>query len=305
MITKTQGEEDVELLASSHSGHGKPGFRVRAPQQRPAISILLSGPILTMVGLIVGAALISGVHHFTLIFFKGRCVEGRFSQFWMKNISNVLSIVVQTLCVASISVSLTQLIWWFLRRQPFTVAQLDQLFSLPGCLPTLRLVLSKSSWRILPIIFISTLIPVYTFVSILAPNALEVGPASPKTQTLTVPTIFYGRDPLEQGWAYPRNPANCFYQLTSNFERVLGSSMRFDSLLGWSAPLGCESGCNYTMEYSAPALRCSIMDTKGILYDNASSPSQPLARLWISENQAGVYNATTEVVNSNADIAVS
>ncbi|PBK61410.1 hypothetical protein ARMSODRAFT_1064875 [Armillaria solidipes] len=256
MITKSQGEEVAELLASPHSGHG--------------------------------------------------CrVEGRFSQFWMKNISNALSIVVQTLCVASISVSLTQLIWWFLRRQPFTVAELDQLFSLPGRLPTLRLVLSKSSWRILPIIFISTLIPVYTLVSILAPNALEVGPASPKTQTLTVPTIFYGRDPLEQGWAYPQIPAICFYQLTSNFERILGSSMRLDKLVGWNAPLGCESGCNYTLEYSGPALRCSSMDTEGILYNNASSPSRPLSLLWISENQEGVYNATTEVVNSDADIAVS
>ncbi len=107
MITKAQGEEDVELLASSHSGHGKHGFRVQAPQQPSTNSVLLSGPVLTMAGLIMGAALISGVHHYILITLKGRRVEGRFSQFQMKNTTNALSIVVQTLCVASVSLSLT------------------------------------------------------------------------------------------------------------------------------------------------------------------------------------------------------
>ncbi len=100
-------EDTVELLALSDSGNRlapKSRFRV---QTHPMISIILSGSTLTIAGLIMGAALVSGVHHFFLVFLDGRQVE---EQFWMKNTSNALSIVVQTLCVASVSVSLTQLV---------------------------------------------------------------------------------------------------------------------------------------------------------------------------------------------------
>ncbi len=181
------------------------------------------------------------MHHFFLVFLDGRQVE---EQFWMKNTSNALSIVVQTLCVASVSVSLTQLVCitiyyceqisYIPRRSggssaagPLLLHSWISYSAYQDTYPLSGLILSKSSWGILPIIFISTLIPVYTLVSILAPNALEIGPASPKVQTLTVPTIFFGQDPLEHGWAYPRIPGICFYQLTSNFERVLGSALRF------------------------------------------------------------------------------
>ncbi|KAK0454219.1 uncharacterized protein EV420DRAFT_1555814 [Desarmillaria tabescens] len=307
MMANVNGEEKAELLTPSHSGHGlasKSKFRGRIPLSPTTISTMLSGPNLTIVGLIAGAAFVSVVHHFFLVFLRGRRVE---EQFWMKNTSNALSIVVQSLCAVSVSVSLTQLIWWFLRRRPFTVSQLNQLFSLPGQLPTLFLVLSKRPWRILPIIFISALIPVYTLVSILAPNALAVGPASPKTQIISAPTIFFDRDPLEQGWAYPLpSVSGCIYEVTSSFERVLERSLRFDGLVGWSAPLGCESGCNYTLQYSAPALRCSSIDAEDIL--NGSStihPAQPPALLWSNDSSEGVYNGASQYMRSDVDIAIS
>ncbi|KAK0193425.1 hypothetical protein F5146DRAFT_1134096 [Armillaria mellea] len=262
---------------------------------------MFSGPILTIAGLIVGAVFVSVVHHSFLVFLQGRRVE---EQFWMKNSSNALSIVVQSLCAASVSMSLTQLIWWFLRRRPFTVSQLNQLFSLPGQLPTLFLVLSKRPWRILPIIFISALIPVYTLVSILAPNSLAVGPASPKTQIISVPTIFFNRDALEQGWAYPLpGDSGCPYDVTTSFERVLERSLRFDELVGWSAPLGCENGCNYTLQYTAPALRCSSIDAEGIILDGSPTlhPNQPPALLWSNNVSEGVYNGASQYMRSDVD----
>ncbi len=47
------------------------------------------------------------------------------------------------------------------------------------------------------------------------------------------------------------------------------------------------------------------MDTEGIIYNETSSPSQPLALLKVESGYEGVYNATTEVVNSDVDIAIS
>lgn len=259
------------------------------------------------------------VHHFFLVFLRGPVVQ---QQLWMKNTSNALSTLVQGLCVASLSVSLTQLvsifssfalrhylpflqIWWFLRRRSFTVRELNHLFSLPGPFSAIRLTMTKRLWSILPIIVMALIVQAYALVSILAPNALEIGAAPPKMETITVPTLYFGRNPEIHGWAFPGIPNPCSYTITSPFARILGSSLRSDALIRWNAPPGCENGCSYTIEYGAPALRCSDIDSEDIIYSGHLSSGHNMSSAVLLSNDSApaqaVYNATA--YGSNITVA--
>lgn len=46
---------------------------------------------------------------------------------------------------------------------------------------------------------------------------------------------------------------------------VLGRALQSDTLLGWNAPEGCGSACNYTIQYAAPAFRCTELDMDGVI----------------------------------------
>ncbi|KAG7441796.1 uncharacterized protein BT62DRAFT_1079752 [Guyanagaster necrorhizus] len=89
----------------------------------------LGNTLWMIIGLLIVAAATATLHHLFLSFLHGREVQ---QQFWIKNSSNALSTSIQWLCAASVSLSLTQLIWWFIRRRPFTVVQLNHLFGLPS-----------------------------------------------------------------------------------------------------------------------------------------------------------------------------
>ncbi|KAK0431398.1 hypothetical protein EV421DRAFT_1743149 [Armillaria borealis] len=102
----------------------------------------------------------------------------------------------------------------------------------------------------------------FALVSILAPNSLEVGSASPKNTTISVPTALFNK---------PINRIGC-------------SS---ETLMGWNAPAGCGTACNYTIQYSAPALRCTEL---AIDEANTMLPvSQEIGNITVYT----VYNATT------------
>ncbi|KAK0241018.1 hypothetical protein EDD85DRAFT_948112 [Armillaria nabsnona] len=135
------------------------------------------------------------------------------------------------LCMGSVSVSLTQGIWWLLRCRPFTILQLNHLFGLPHPLRILHLASSGRLWNAIPVIIIATIFQAFALISILAPNSLEVGSASPRNTAISVPTALFNK---------PLNEPN-----------------DSDTLIGWNAPAECGTACNYTIQYSAPALRCT------------------------------------------------
>ncbi|PBK64997.1 hypothetical protein ARMSODRAFT_1022702 [Armillaria solidipes] len=238
--------------------------------------IRLGGTPGVIAGLLLGAALTAVLHHVYLFILRGRTVS---AQFWIKNSSNALSTLVQWLCMGSVSVSLTQLIWWLLRRRSFTILQLNHLFGLPSPFRILRLALSKRLWNVIPVITMATLLQAFALVSILAPNSLEVGSASPKNTTISVPTIFFSKAHL-----YDEN--NMIYPLTS-WQKVLGRALQSDALIGWNAPVGCGSECNYTIQYPAPALRCTELSPDEV---NAMLPGT-------DEIDPTVYNARSNLTD--------
>ncbi|KAK0226214.1 hypothetical protein IW262DRAFT_1457441 [Armillaria fumosa] len=302
----THEEEVAQLLRSPHSNNdlALPTTFPEASKLPPTKRIRLDGPPLVMTVLLLAATFTVILHHFYLTFLRGRGVQ---HQFWIKNSSNALSTLVQWLCAASVSTSLTQLIWWSIRRQAFTVMQLNHIFDLPNPIRTLRLASSEKPWKILPIIIMATVVHSYTLVSILAPNSLEVGTASVQSELISIPTIFFNR---ERSWGYV--PADfCDYALPTGWERTLGQSLQSDELIGWKAPLSCGTGCNYTFEYPAPALRCFDLGPDDLFDDDESvnplppAPSHYLVKLRTTTPVRGVYNATYSFDFRTADIAMA
>ncbi|KAK0220708.1 hypothetical protein IW262DRAFT_1494690 [Armillaria fumosa] len=295
---KDQEEEMMELITHSRMRNRSPlskseldPLSAAMPTPPPmAKSILLGGTPMGMVGMLLGAVIIAGIHHFFLAFLQGRDAQ---EQFWIKNTSNAFSTLVQWLCKGTVTVSLTQLIWLFLCHRPFTIKQLNHLFGLPNPIETICLVWS---WKIFPIIVMAILVQALTVVSILAPNALEVGSASPTTDIISVPTISFANG---DGWT-TGSMTICTYAVTVAWERVLSRSFQSNTLIGWDAPAGCGSACNYTIEYAAPALQCSNIGQDEILDDGdgSSGPSNPSAILRSVNITAEtiVYNSTSAII---------
>ncbi|KAK0454680.1 hypothetical protein EV421DRAFT_1729832 [Armillaria borealis] len=242
----THEEEVAQLLQSSHSSNdlALPTAFPQASKSPPTKRIRLSGPPLTVTVLLLAVT---------------------FTVFWINNSSNALSALVQWLCAASVRLERslddsnrfqTRQIWWSIRPM-----QLNHIFGLPNPIRTLRLASSERPWKILPIITMATVVQVYTLVSILAPNSLEVGTASVQSELISIPTIVFNTDPPEHSWGYV--PADsCDYALSSGWERTLGQSLQSDELIGWKAPLRCGT--------PAPALRCFDLGPDEI-FDNDES----------------------------------
>ncbi|PBK65004.1 hypothetical protein ARMSODRAFT_1053310 [Armillaria solidipes] len=167
-----------------------------SPLPQLARRIRLGGTPGVIAGLLFGAALTAGLHHVYLFVLQGRTVS---SQFWTKNSSNVLSALVQWLCTASVSVSLTQLIRRLIRRRLFTILQSNHFFA-------------------------------FALVSILAPNSLEVGSASPQNTTISVPTVYFSETNLSE--------VQCDPYPSAAWQKVLGQALQSDTLLSWNAPAG-------------------------------------------------------------------
>ncbi|KAK0227227.1 hypothetical protein EDD85DRAFT_794501 [Armillaria nabsnona] len=287
------------------------------PKQRraaPAWARVRSGTPLMMVGLLVVAAVTALLHHVYLSFLHGQDVQQQLQQFWIKNSSNALSTAIQWLCAASLSLSLTQLTWSLIRRWPFTVIQLNHLFGLPNPCPIIGLTFSSGSkpWKIIPIIIMAIAVQGFTLVSIFAPNSLMIGSASPRNDVLNVPSIFFDTSKEGMGWTSGFGGlGDCTVKASSVWKRILGRAFQSDELITWKPPEGCQDGCNYTIEYPAPALLCSDISEDEILgngdVDQASDPTQPTVHLsspsWSLTDS--VYNSNHYLNHTGAAIAIA
>ncbi len=90
--------------------------------------------------------------------------------------------------------------------------------------------------------------------------------------TISVPTALFNRSISGFG---------CIGSPLADSEKVLGHALQSETLIGWNAPVGCETACNYTIRYSAPALQCTEL---AIGEANTMLP--------VSQNNLTVYNAT-------------
>ncbi|KAK0184143.1 hypothetical protein F5146DRAFT_1145786 [Armillaria mellea] len=95
----------------------------------------------------------------------------------------------------------------------------------------------------------AVILQAFALISTFAPNSLEVGSASPRNTTISVPTIFFSKSNFSQlQW----NPI-----LSAGTRRVLDCALQSETLDGWNTPVGCGIECSYTIRYTVPALRCT------------------------------------------------
>ncbi|SJL15170.1 uncharacterized protein ARMOST_18656 [Armillaria ostoyae] len=138
--------------------------------------------------------------------------------------------LVQWLCTASLSVSLTQLIRWLICRRLFTILQLNHFFGLSNPFRILRPASCRRVRNAIPAIIIAALLQAFALVSILAPNSLEVGSASPQNTTISVPTVYFSETNLSE--------VQCDPYPSAAWQKVLGQALQSDTLLSWNAPAG-------------------------------------------------------------------
>ncbi len=103
---------------------------------------------------------------------------------------------------------------------------------------------------------------------------------------ISVPTVYFSKiNPSEfQCSTFPGS---------TTLGMALSQAFQSDRPLGWKAPAGCGSACNYTIQYPAPALRCTELDT-----DEADTmvPSD--------DDSTTLYNATYDI-NSTPFLATN
>ncbi len=152
----------------------------------------------------------------------------------------------------------------------------------------------------------------FTLVSILAPNPLAVGSASPRNDVLNVPAIFFNTSKEGISWTTGFGGiSDCTVTTSSAWKPIFRSAFQSEELITWKPPDGCQSGCNYTIEYPAPALLCSDISEDEILGNGdagqASDPTQPTVQLsspsWLLSHM--VYNANYSLNQNGAAIAIA
>ncbi|PBK95087.1 hypothetical protein ARMGADRAFT_1061841 [Armillaria gallica] len=167
----------------------------------------------------------------------------------------------------------------------------------------LRLASSRRVSNAIPVIIIPTLLQAFALVSILAPNSLEVGSASPKYTTISVPTALFNEhiNDFDSDCSVP--------YLSADGEKVLGhalavAALQSETLIGWNAPAGCGTACNYTIQYSVPALRRTELAIDEV---NTMLPASQLTVMGPTRPTTvypvyTVYNASTRDVGGSIEL---
>ncbi|VDC04928.1 unnamed protein product [Peniophora sp. CBMAI 1063] len=304
---------------SSFAGQWK-GGSLRAAASRPSSTVSSPAPTsrpgisqtrYVMFGTFVVALALSVAHHFFLTILDGKHVDkSGLTQTWVRDIGNALAGMTGFLLQASVGVALTQSIWLYIRGNRLTLNNLDILFSLPS-LSDLPSSLFKSS--VLYVLLLAVVIKALSLVSVFAPNALSVIPAHPIRSNLSVP--FPSLDRIDGTVSSRLKPVN------STHYRYIGSSPRFqrlargvldgNTILPWAPPDGCGRECDYHLNYSGPALRCSdiskslidllpVNSTLSSKLDATLDPDVHVSNASHFLASTYLYNATATFLNGTA-----
>ncbi len=83
--------------------------------------------------------------------------------------------------------------------------------------------------------------------------------------------------------------------LSADLGKVLGQALQSETLMGWNAPAGCGTACNYTIQYSAPALRCTELAIDAA--DTMLPVSQETSEILPVYNATILHTLYTEVIS--------
>ncbi|VDC04926.1 unnamed protein product [Peniophora sp. CBMAI 1063] len=229
--------------------------------------------LLILSPLIFASAICAG-HHVFLSVLDGKDVDSfSISQTWFRDAGNALAKIVQFLLIVSVGIVLTQSIWSYIRGHRVTLRNLDALYSLPSfsSLPSMA-----AGGRIVGVLLLAVVMKTLSLVSIFAPNALSVVPASYERRDLIVPvpgldgislptSSYFFRDGLCAGGSSSTCDDGFFYMNpSSSFQRLTRRVLDGGAILPWAPPPGCSRGCSYDVHYWGPALNCTIIPPSSI-----------------------------------------
>ncbi|KAF8142725.1 hypothetical protein K438DRAFT_2111765 [Mycena galopus ATCC 62051] len=248
-------EQDRFLHEQEHHGNlqpMRPNFKEDPGSDIPIVTSTPRGIGFWTPFCIVGgnlAAALLGVLHYCL-----RLLDtGKSSQ-----IEILLANAFKILFCFSAGVSLVQVSWRIMQRQPLPLADLNALMDTPSLLtlPRMNLVIqAPMTLAIMAVILASPLITVF------APS-LSVRTAKASTQTLTVPTLDLTTDRVLDDII--ERQGNHYGSVTNTWDSAAVIALLSESPVGWPIPEGCEPECQYNITYSAPAIQCTDLQPNQI-----------------------------------------
>ncbi|KAJ7099799.1 hypothetical protein C8R44DRAFT_354667 [Mycena epipterygia] len=207
---------------------------------------------------------------------NGHTASGLWTQTKSSRVEIFLATAFKIMFCFSAGVSICQVSWYFLRRQPAMLGDIDVLVGEPSLmtLPRRHLILEMPL-----VIFMTAAILASPLITILTPS-LNTRQASSSSRTLTVPTLNTTTDAIlnDVYLAYGIVPTHSFIladavwsvriksygTVTETWDKTALVSLLSDAPVGWSMPDGCSPECEYHITYAAPALRCSDLQPNQI-----------------------------------------
>ncbi|KAJ7241687.1 hypothetical protein B0H12DRAFT_1236931 [Mycena haematopus] len=224
---------------------------------------------LAIVGGTLLAAVVAILHHVFDAHLNGRVTSGTWNQTSSGRVEIFLATAYKVLFCFSAGVSLCQLTWYSLRRQPVTLADLDVLVSGASLmtLPRLNLILQTPT-----VIAMTIAILASPIITILAPS-LNTRQASIAFRTLTVPTLNTTTDAVQNDVYL--SVVDTYGSVTDAWDKTALAALLSGTPVGWAIPDGCSPECSYNFTYTAPALQCTDLQPDQI--DDGVNPGYRFA----------------------------
>ncbi|KAF7366802.1 hypothetical protein MSAN_00938500 [Mycena sanguinolenta] len=197
------------------------------------------------------AAVVAILHHLFDAHFDRRETSGTWTQTSTGRVEIFFATAYRVLFSFSAGISLCQLTWYSLRRQPAALADLDVLFGAPSLMNLRRLNLVLQTPTIMAMTVAILAAPIIT---ILAPS-LKTHQASTAIRTLTVPTLNTTTDAVQNDIIL--SGTSTYGSVTDLWNKTALAALISKSPVGWTIPDGCAPECSYSFTYAAPALRCT------------------------------------------------
>ncbi|KAK7038377.1 hypothetical protein R3P38DRAFT_2516229 [Favolaschia claudopus] len=242
-------------------------------QSKKRMSVGLWVASVSIVGGTILAGFIAVGHHLFDQHIDRRLVSGEWAQTTTRPVEIVFSSAFKVLYCFSAGVSLCQLSWYCLRRQPVTLSDIDVLVGEPS----LETLYRRNLLLKMPLIITMTVaILASPVITILAPS-LNTRQVAPDSSTLTVPTLNTTTDAVLNDF-YPRSGFQ-YGAVTEIWDKAALTALLSDNPVGWPMPEGCAPECNYDITYVAPALRCSDLRPSQIS-DNITNEERYVSRVF-------------------------
>ncbi|KAJ7443116.1 hypothetical protein FB451DRAFT_1437753 [Mycena latifolia] len=271
------------------------------PLRRGAEAPVTPAPVRKSIGVwtplcIVGGTLVVGILGVIHYIFDSRLDNHSVLGYWTQTKSSQVEIALATvfkiLFCFSAGVSLCQVSWHAMRRQPLPLSDVDALLRSPSfmTLPRTNLIFQAPlPLTIIIAILASPLITVFA-PSLTARQAGDIG------RTLTVPTLNLTTDGLlgdftEENFHYG--------PVTTSWDKAALSALLSSTPVGWPMPDGCAPECAYNITYTAPAIQCSDLAPDQI-DDQVADSSRFVSRVFQNPPAAELFGYDGTISSSGS-----